>query len=401
MSATEHDDAPARGAGDPHAAAKPPSSPVLPALDDDAVDRLETAVFARIASDRRAAAAAHTRRTHRRAWVGLGSAAAVVVVAAFIAPAVGSIVSPGSAGGSAGSVAVDEASVPMMGADAAGSAPDAQQESMDVAAEPGAGSAARGDAATAAGTDVQAGRDIVASASASLTVDDIADAADEIVGVAQQYGGYVENLSVGSDGGVVPLAEDTGAIYPGQPRAGNGWVSVRVPAEQLQAAIDGLDAVGAVSSVSITRSDVTDQAIDLRARVAATSASVGRLTELMTQSGSVADLISAEVALSDRQALLESYEQQLAQLDSQVALSSLSVQLSVDSEPVSADPAGFGEGLTAGWNALVASLNGVVIAIGFLLPWIVVVGVAALLVRLIVGAIRRRSAQRAPRVDQG
>lgn len=394
MSATEHDGATAPGTHDPHAS----SGTALPPLNDDAVTRLETAVFARIAAERRAAA--QKRRGRRRAWVGLGSAAAVIVIAAAIAPAVGSIVSPGSVTGSAGSVAVDESSVPFVGADVRGAEQGAQQESMDVATEAGAGSAAGGDA-VAEGSDPQAGRDIVASASANLTVDDVGEAADEVVGVAQQYAGYVENLSVGTDGGVMPLTRDTSAIYPEQPRAGNGWVSVRVPADQLQAAIDDLDAVGDVSSVSITRSDVTDQAIDLRARVAATSASVGRLTELMTQSGSVADLIAAEVALSDRQALLEGYEQQLAQLDSQVALSSLNVQLSVHSETVSADPAGFGDGLIAGWNALVASLNGVVIAIGFLLPWIIVVGLAALLVRLIVRAVRRRSGQRASGLDHG
>ena len=151
----------------------------------------------------------------------------------------------------------------------------------------------------------------------------------------------------------------------------------------------------------MNRTDVTDQAIDLRARVDATQASVDRLTQLMSQSASVDDLIAAEVALSDRQALLESYEQQLAQLESQVAMSSLQVNLTSETPPVKADPAGFGDGLVTGWNALVATLNGIVIALGFLLPWILVVGVAALH-RLGHRAARPASPRRAPfRPDAG
>lgn len=384
MSATEHPDAPAAG-----------SSATLAPVTDDTIDRLESVVFRRIAAEK--AVHSRQRRTRRRAWVGVGSAAAVIVVVAAIAPAVGGMVSPMSAGSSA----FDDSSTPLTGADALDTDRSPQEESQGESAGLIAQDAVGAGGAAAPEGDVQEGRDVVASASASVTVDDISGAADEVTALAEQYGGYVEGLSVGTDGAATPLADDvtplvddTSAIYPEQPRDGYGWVNVRVPADQLQAAIDELDAVGDVSAVSINRSDVTDQAIDLRARVAATSASVGRLTELMTQSGSVADLIAAEVALSDRQALLEGYEQQLAQLDSQVALSSLNVQLMVETETVVADPAGFGDGLVAGWNGLMATLNGIVIAVGFLLPWLVVAGVAALIVRLVIRVTRRRRSAR-------
>ena len=176
---------------------------------------------------------------------------------------------------------------------------------------------------------------------------------------------------------------------------------MRIPADDLTAAIEDLDDVGEVTAVSINRTDVTDQAIDLRARVEATQASVDRLTQLMSQSASIEDLIAAEVALSDRQAMLESYEQQLAQLDSQVAMSTLQVNLSSESTPVKADPAGFGDGFAAGWNALVATLNGIVIALGFLIPWLVVLAVSGAIVWALVRLVRRRrAARRAPREAQ-
>ncbi len=71
-------------------------------------------------------------------------------------------------------------------------------------------------------------------------------------------------------------------------------------------------------------------------------------------------------------------------------MSTLSVTLTPVVEPVTADPAGFGDGLVAGWNGLVATLNGIVIAIGFLLPWLAVAAIAGLIVWAIVRWVRRR-----------
>ena len=105
-----------------------------------------------------------------------------------------------------------------------------------------------------------------------------------------------------------------------------------------------------------------------------------------------------ETALADRQALLESYRQQLEDLEGRVATSSLTVTLVEPSEPVEADPAGFGDGLAAGWNGLVATLNGIVIGLGFLLPWLLVVAVVVAAVWLIVIGRRARARRRAASV---
>ncbi|MGC5222522.1 DUF4349 domain-containing protein [Micromonospora sp. DT81.3] len=364
----------------------------LPELTDESIDRMESGVFARIAEDRtRDVSRARSRRG--RAWLGAGAAAAVVVVAAAVlAPTVGGLVSPMEAGSSADQSAV---------------APDAGSGIVapDAARLEAADESSSSDSSAGAATDqADAAREIIASASATVLVDDVAAGADEVSALAARYDGYVESMNVGTVGGAEPMVGDMSTIYPPQPPSSNyGWVSIRVPADDLQAAIDDLDDVGEVTAVSVNRTDVTDQAIDLRARVDATRASVDRLTQLMSQSASVDDLIAAEVALSDRQALLEGYEQQLAQLESQVAMSSLQVNLTSETPPVKADPAGFGDGLVTGWNALVATLNGIVIALGFLLPWIVVVGVAALLLWGIVRLVRRRRAARrsTPTQDAG
>lgn len=331
---------------------------VLPELTAERIDEIESAVFARIGADRHTA-----RRSRRRGWLVAGTAAAAVAIVVAIAPVAGTFVSGGGAGGSA----------------AAPAAPDVAVDS----AEAGAAPELRGDAGTIA--PVEAGREIITTATATLRVDDVADALAAIGATARSAGGYVEAMSSGGTDGV-PLPID-GTIQPA-PTDG-GYITVRIPAADLQRVIDELAALGEVAASGVSRQDVTSQAIDLRARVGATQASVDRLTGLLAQAASVTDLIAAESALAERQATLESYQQQLEYLDDQVALSSLSVTVLPRTVAVNADPAGFTDGLAAGWNGLVAALNGVVVGIGFLLPWIAVVAVAGLVVWAVARLVRR------------
>ncbi|KAA9149949.1 DUF4349 domain-containing protein [Microbacterium lushaniae] len=346
----------------------------LPELSDERLTAIERDVFARIADDR--------RRQRRRTvgWSVGAAAAAVVVVAAVIAPGVLSSL-PGGGDSYAVAPATDSGAAVV---------PEAEADREPAQAEAAA----------------QSPRAVISTASATIVVDDVADAAQRIAEDAQSRGGYVESLSINAADAIpgdtavesVPFGADEVLIEPVPgPDSGAGWIRVRVPDDDLDAAVAALADVGEVTSSTVSREDVTDQAIDLRARVAAGEASVARLTELLAQAADVADLIAAETALAERQAALESDRQQLAWLEGQVDLSTLTVQLTPRSTPVEADPAGFADGVAAGWNGLVATVNGIVIAVGFLLPWLGVAAVAGAVVWGIVRLIRRaRRARRSP-----
>lgn len=353
----------------------------LPELSEDRIDRIERGLFADIDAER-----AVRRRRRRTGWISAGAAAAVIVVAAAIAPAVGGIVTPPASVESAVAPAgADSASLPQ-GQDALSTEAGAADDFAS--AEGGAGASA---------SDTPANRDIITSASVNLTVDDVATAADDVADAADAAGGYVQSQSVGRSGAPLPVDPGIGGPDVGHPEpyvgGESGWITVRVPADELSVFVSDLSGIGEVTQSSIDRQDVTDQTIDLRARVEATQASVDRLQELLAQAGDLGDLIAAESALAERQATLESYQQQLKSLEGQVELSTVSVSLSPRVERVSADPAGFGDGVAAGWNGLIATMNGLVIAIGFLLPWLAVLGVVGLIVWAIV-RVRRAGRRR-------
>ncbi len=335
----------------------------LPLLTEARISEIESALFADIARERT------TRRTRRtRWWLAGGAAAAVLAVAAVISPGIVGVV-----GGGGGVASTAESADLSSGRDSA-------------AVEEASGTAfAEADAMSVPGAvDQSAGREIIATASASVVVDDTAATAASIADAAEARGGYVESLTLDGTDAAMPqdgITYDTMPYYPGS----GSWITVRVPSDQLTDLVDSLGDLGDVTSSQISRQDVTSYAVDLRARIDAAQASVDRLTELMSQTESVADLIAAESALSERQAMLEAYQQELESLEKQIDLSALTVSLSEPAPTVAADPAGFADGLAAGWNGLVATLNGIVIGLGFLLPWIVLAGV----IGFAIWAIRR------------
>jgi hypothetical protein len=100
---------------------------------------------------------------------------------------------------------------------------------------------------------------------------------------------------------------------------------IRVPAAQLDAAMDSVATVGDVESRTVSAADVTNQVVDTEARLAVLRATRGRLQQLLDRTASVADIVTVERELNRVQAELESLEQRLALLRGQVAMSELAI----------------------------------------------------------------------------
>ncbi|MBS1906369.1 MAG: DUF4349 domain-containing protein [Actinobacteria bacterium] len=345
----------------------------LPELSEETADRLEEAVFAQIAEERaaeRAHRALTRRRARRRGWLTAGGVAAAFVVGVLVTPAILNATGSASSGSS---IATAPYNAPSGAQPLSGAAKDLAQSS-------GGASSPAGGSTSSTNTP----RDVVRTGSATVQVDDVRTAADALAALAKKHGGFVESQQIGSTS--TPLTTG-GGIVPSP--AGDGWVTLRVPAADLDAVMDALRAQGTVLATSVGTNDVTTATTDLRAQIDSLTTSVTRLTQLMSQATSVADLLTAETALTDRQSQLQSAQQQLKDLESQVAMSSVQVTL-VHQAPAAADPAGFGDGLAAGWKGLIVSLNALVIALGFLLPWLALALVVALIVWAIVRARRAR-----------
>lgn len=216
-------------------------------------------------------------------------------------------------------------------------------------------------------------REIIRNADMALRVDDVRETVDRIDSITAQAEGRIASKSVTATGD---------SLY--------AFVTARVPADRLDSVIAALGSLGEITSLSVVAEDVTAQGADLDARIQALQASITRLRELLAAAQTTKDLIEVEAELTTRQAELDSLVAQRSALSDLVALSTLNVSVSPSSEAAEWSPPGFASGLQSGWNALRTLTAGLITLVGFLLPFVAVVLLAAIPVIALILVLRRR-----------
>ena len=219
-------------------------------------------------------------------------------------------------------------------------------------------------------------RDIVTTGSVQMVVAEPTQVADRLVSAVTDAGGRVDSRS-----------ERSGSSSP------TVDLVVRIPADKLDGVLADAKKLGTVESMSIRHTDVTSQRVDLDARVEALQTSVNRLLQLMGRAGNVADLLAAESSLTQRQAELDSLRAQRAALGDQISYATIDVNLSA--KPT-VTHSGFLGALERGWHSLLSVVHGVVVAVGFLIPWIPVLAVLAVVSVLV---LRRKPFRRPVSAD--
>ena len=203
-------------------------------------------------------------------------------------------------------------------------------------------------------------RSIIYRGTVSVRVKDVDGAAGEATGIVKTAGGFVsgDNRSSGSG-------------------ADTATMELRIPADKFGAVVDQLADLGTEENRQITTEDVTEQTIDLDARITVQQARVDSGRKLLAQAKSLNDLVMLEREVATREADLASLQAKKRNLADLTALSTITVTLlDPDAEAAVADddPPGFLGGLGAGWDALLASLRVLLTVLGALLPWLIAFG---------------------------
>lgn len=117
-----------------------------------------------------------------------------------------------------------------------------------------------------------------------------------------------------------------------------GSVTVKVPVERFEETLSALKKVAAVvTSESVSGSDVTDQYIDLSARIKNKKAAEESLQALLGRAEKISDVIEITNTLANIRSEIESLEGQLRYLDSQTDMASITLSITEDTKVVS-DP---------------------------------------------------------------
>ncbi|MFY1675203.1 DUF4349 domain-containing protein [Plantactinospora sp. WMMB334] len=238
----------------------------------------------------------------------------------------------------------------------------AEAPAADRAEVPPAGA---GERAAEPSTELGVGqRAIVYTGSVTVRVDDVEAAAASAVGIATGAGGFLGGDNRSSD---ESRSEAT--------------LQLRVPADRFGAVVEEIARLGEQLRRDVKTDDVTEETLDLDARIATQQARVESGRRLLAQAKSLSDLVMLESELAKREADLASLEARKRRLADLTALSTITAVLlgpnaraPEDDEPST----GFLAGLDGGWTAFVASLRILLTVLGALLPFVVAIGLPVL-----------------------
>ncbi|QQQ76113.1 DUF4349 domain-containing protein [Saccharothrix sp. 6-C] len=241
------------------------------------------------------------------------------------------------------------------GSSADQAAPAPAQEKAQPGGTPKQDSAATGEAERA-GTSAQQNRQLVRTATIELRAPDSDAVLTQVKDLVIAQGGY-------------------SAQERSQP--GRASVTVKVPGDRLDrvmGAVTGLDGVE-VGRRELQTEDVTEQVVDIEARLANQRASVERVRGLLDRATTTSEITDIEAELTKRQSELESLQRRYETVTGQVAMATLTVVISATGEPVVVhDENDFLAAFAGGWKALVGAFGWLLVVLGGVLPFAVVLG---------------------------
>jgi len=230
---------------------------------------------------------------------------------------------------------------------------------------------------------------VIMSASMALRVADLDGAVTSVRRIASSTGSQISNLSVYAgepSPSPVPLADRaTGSETSGP---GTADITLRVPAAKLAAVEKAVAELGTVLTQATAEDDVTQQHIDLAARLKNLRAEEARLRSFLDDAKKVSEMLEVERELSRVRGEIESMQAQLTYLEHQAAMATLTISLSEPGPVVSPGTPGWGftEAVTRGVRTAAALIGATISVLIAVVPLLVLAAIILLARRF----IRRR-----------
>ncbi|MFG3297297.1 DUF4349 domain-containing protein [Micromonospora chersina] len=221
-------------------------------------------------------------------------------------------------------------------------------------------------------------RAIIYTGTLRVRVDDVERAAREASTAVTAAGGFVGGDQRNSD------SADAHAE-----------LVLRVPADRFTNVLEALAKLGRQERREVRTEDVTEETVDLDARIATQRARVDSARRLLARATSITDLVTLENEVGRREADLASLEAKKRRLADLTALSTVTVTFVGPEAAATEDEEdlGFLAGLRGGWSAFLGSLRVALTVLGAVLPFAVAIGVP---VALVVALARRRGRRTPP-----
>jgi hypothetical protein len=159
--------------------------------------------------------------------------------------------------------------------------------------------------------------------------------------------------------------------------------------------VDQVKALGRVTSLSQDTEDVTNQIIDVDARVTTARASLDRMREFLSRATTVAEAAAAETEVTRRETQLEQLLAQQSSLTGRVAMVTVTLAITPPLSPLSppSNPPGIIDALRSGGRVTWTILHGILVGLAWSAP---LLGVALIAGAPALAFWRRRRRSAAP-----
>jgi hypothetical protein len=232
------------------------------------------------------------------------------------------------------------------------------QASTELAAESDGGS---GDASSTQSIDSRA---LIRTGRIELEVTDYEGTERNLTALVESRGGFVSDSQVQQR----RIGDQTYLI---------GQLVLRVPSERFAATFEDIQREGEVLEASTSTEDVTEQLVDIEARLSNLRSQRDRLRTLYEQANDTEDVLQVERRLSEVQTEIERLEARQQSLERRVAFSTITVEIREERpDRLGVDEKWYDIGFVA---AFLESVDGVVVAfragvvlLGYVLPYLLV-----------------------------
>lgn len=231
---------------------------------------------------------------------------------------------------------------------------------------------------------------IIRTADMSIVATDTEDALTRIAAMADSSGGWVVSSNV----------------YQSTDTAKTGYVQIRVPAEGFQSVLDAIAGLAVkVTNLSTSGQDVTEEYVDLSARLGNLEATAARLREFLAEARNVEEALAVNTELSRVEGEIEALKGRMQYLEQSSAFSSITVNVTPDelAQPIQIggwEPGGVAKNAIEALISMLQVLaNAVIWFVLFALPILLVIAVPFVLLIWVIRRLRRREAA-TPTADQ-
>ncbi|MFA4957895.1 MAG: DUF4349 domain-containing protein [Candidatus Methanoperedens sp.] len=206
-------------------------------------------------------------------------------------------------------------------------------------------------------------RKVISTATLTIEVVSAQAAINDITNITLNSGGFISSSSI----------NDIGSSRR------SGFITARVPQDKFYPAIEKIESLGTRKQRQISGQDVTEEFIDLGARLDNFKKQEARLLDILKMAATVKDIIEVEHELERVRGEIESLTGRLNYLNQSVEMSTITVNV-MEPSPIAGEDWGISDTLGEAARGFIDSIKGLIIFTGFIIPILIYAGIMIVVV---------------------